>query len=473
MGRLAQALRAPAWIAGGALALWLWIGTGFANYDTLYALVWGQQLSRGQTPTYRLPIAPTPHPLAELVGLIVSPLGAAGAENVIVAIGYASLAGLGYVVYKLGAAWFSRAVGLLATALLITREPILSYGIRAYVDVPYVALVLAALLVETRRPRAGAPVLALLAIAGLLRPEAWLLSGAYWLYLAIVGGRSRGELARLVAIVVAAPILWALSDLLITGNPVWSLTKTRSTAATLQRVRGIGHVPVTGSRRIGEVLRPDGLIAAGLGGVLSLWLLRERAMLGFVVGVVAVVALAILASAGLPIDTRYVFLPAALLVIFAGAGVFGWQLLPRDDRWRRLWQLAALAIVAAIVAFIPSQRSRLDRTFDALGRQQRIQSDLVALVRTHSVSLGCGPVGVPNHAPIPLVALRLHAAPSNVVSEEVREISRGVYVDPADREVQTDYVLDPHDPHPIEPHVPRGFNLIARNASWRIYARCA
>ena len=61
--------------------------------------------------------------------------------------------------------------------------PIISYGVRAYVDVPYLLLVLCAVLLETRRRRAGAPVLALLALAGLLRPEAWVFSGLYWLYL--------------------------------------------------------------------------------------------------------------------------------------------------------------------------------------------------------------------------------------------------------------------------------------------------
>ena len=70
---------------------------------------------------------------------------------------------------------------------MLTRRPVLDFGARAYVDIPYLVLVLAALLVETRRPRAGAPVLALLALAGLIRPEAWLFSAAYvgWL---ILGG---------------------------------------------------------------------------------------------------------------------------------------------------------------------------------------------------------------------------------------------------------------------------------------------
>jgi len=42
-------VRAPLAIVVGAILLRLRIGIGFANYDTLYSLVWGQQLARGQT----------------------------------------------------------------------------------------------------------------------------------------------------------------------------------------------------------------------------------------------------------------------------------------------------------------------------------------------------------------------------------------------------------------------------------------
>ena len=34
------------------VALRLTLPFGFPNYDTLYSLVWGQQLARGQTPAY-------------------------------------------------------------------------------------------------------------------------------------------------------------------------------------------------------------------------------------------------------------------------------------------------------------------------------------------------------------------------------------------------------------------------------------
>ncbi len=74
--RLRRAVPALSAIPAGALLLWLIAGVGFVNYDTLYGLVWGQQLARGETPEYGLPIAPTPHPLVELIGIPLAPLGA-------------------------------------------------------------------------------------------------------------------------------------------------------------------------------------------------------------------------------------------------------------------------------------------------------------------------------------------------------------------------------------------------------------
>ena len=124
---------------------------------------------------------------------------------------FLALGALGWLVYALGAAWFGPWAGVLAAAIILTREPVLDFGARAYVDIPYLVLVLGALLVETRRPRAGAPVLALLAVAGLLRPEAWLFSAAYWLYLAWRGGRDRGALAPAGRrSPPRRPLLWAL-----------------------------------------------------------------------------------------------------------------------------------------------------------------------------------------------------------------------------------------------------------------------
>jgi hypothetical protein len=471
--RRLRILVGPTWIAVGALALWLWIGVGFVNYDTLYALVWGQQVGRGQLPDYHLSLAPTPHPLAELVGLVLSPLGPIASEHAVVALAYLALGSLGYVVFRLGQVWFSAPVGLLAAALLVTREPVLSYGIRGYVDVPYVVIVLTALLVETRRRHSGAPVLWLLALAGLLRPEAWLLAACYWVYLARADARGRDELVRLAVIVAVAPLVWAFSDLLVTGNPLWSLTKTRSTAVTLHRSTGLQNVPFTGSRRLGEILRPDGLFAAAIGGALSLCLLRDHARLGIAAGLVAVLALALLASVGLPIDTRYVLLPASLLAIFAGVGVFGWHSLSPDHPFRRRWQFLSLLAAIVIAALIPSQRLRLHHAFHALHSQQQVEHALIALVRTGAIEhIGCNPIAVTNHRPIPQLALLMRISPGALIDTQLRTIDSGTYIRPASSKDAQAYVLEPTEVSSAISPVPPGFSLAARNASWQVYRHC-
>jgi hypothetical protein len=497
-------------IAVGAVALRLITGVGFVNYDTLYALAWGGQLSRGVAPAYDIPIAPTPHPLLELLGLVLVPLGPHTAEVLTVALAFLALSGCGWVLYALGREWFGRAAGALAALLFLTRAEVLSYGVRSYVDLPYLLLALSALLVESRHRRAqqdgaggtrtgaGAPVLVLLAFAGLLRPEAWVFSGLYWLYL--VGlvpsraeltaggirklsavwagaranfgrGLQRREIVRLSAIAACAPVVWILSDLLITGNPLWSLTHTQQTAETLHRVTGIANVPEYIPRRIGQILRPPVLVGAALGGVLSLLYLRRRALLGAIVGVIAVLVFAFFASLGLTINTRYAFLTSAILCIFCGAGVFGWTHLPPGDPRRRWWLGAGAIVLVALVVSGRSQYNAAHRQLRTLAHQHSIERGLLALVSSGAINLRCGPVGVPNHAPVPLLALYLKTSPRNIVSLQSGHIHYGVYVDPADKQVEEDYVLDSHDP--VEPvSVPPGFTASATNRSWLVFQRC-
>ncbi len=420
-------------IVAGAVLLRLISGVGFANYDTLYALAWGGQLSRGVAPSYRVAIAPTPHPLIELFGVVLYPLGPRGVENVTVWLGFLALSACGWVVYRLGAEWFGRAAGALAALILLTRVPVLSYGVRAYVDIPYMLLVLAALLVESRHRRAGAPVLVLLALAGLLRPEAWAFSGLYWLYLmcwkpaadparidsAPVGrdrvGRDRGvsdrvgwdppprqKLAVLTLLALSAPLVWVLSDLAITGDPLWSLTNTRHTAQTLHRITGIGNVPEYIPRRIGEILRPPVLVGAALGGVLSLLWLRRRALVGAAAGVLAVLVFAAFATTGLPINTRYAFLAAAILSVFCGAGVFGWTCLEQADPRRRWWIAGGALVLVALLAYAPSQYHSAHRELDKLARQHSIENDLRRAGRQpHDHAASAGESGCPTTRPCP------------------------------------------------------------------------
>jgi hypothetical protein len=488
-------------VVPGAVLLRLLAGVGFANYDTLYALVWGQQLAGGHTPQYYIALAPTPHPLVEGLGFLLSPLGAAGMEGIVVWLGFLALAGCGWVVYRLGTLWFGRVAGVVAAVLLLTRVPVLSYGVRAYVDVPYLLLVLGALLVASSPPRerglegepergserggGGEPergagqgrspaiVLALLAFAGLLRPEAWVFSALYWLYLALAHRAPPRRLLGLAALAACAPLLWMLSDLLVTGDPLWSLANTRHTAHTLARTTGIANVPQYIPRRIGEILRPLLLVAAALGASFGLLWLRARVLVGAAACALAVGVFALFASFGLPINTRYAFLAASILCVFAAGGVFGWLRLPSGDPRRRPWAIAGVALLVLLLLTAPAQYRGADRELSNLRRQQRIQDELLTLVDRHAISLRCaGLVGVPNHRPIPLLALRLDASPARVLSAQVQPIVRGIYVDPATHGVETAYTLDPHDPHPLTAKVPAGFTPAGGDRSWLLFRRC-
>src|SRR5438552_16380219 len=106
MARARKAL--PTIVASGlvALAIFAWFGHAFLNYDTFYSLVWGDDLAHGRTPDYRVAVAPTPHPLAMLVGIPASLFGNGG-EGVMLAI---VVLGLGFLVvgiFRLGAELFS------------------------------------------------------------------------------------------------------------------------------------------------------------------------------------------------------------------------------------------------------------------------------------------------------------------------------------------------------------------------------
>ncbi len=508
-------LTPAAWVAAVAALLLLLFPLGFPNYDTIYALLWGREMAEGMSPDTGAALPPTPHPLAELFGLVASPLGD-GAIDLTMVIAYVSLGLVGYLVYRLGSLWFDRAIGAVAAAIILTRAPYLSNGLRAYVDIPYIALVLGALVIETRRPRAGWPVLTLLALAGLLRPEAWLFSLAYLAYLALdfeelfsrlraprrrreseAAGvpleradtqnaglirpafvRTRGTLAVLVVLALAAPIGWAVFDWTTAGSPTYSFTGTKDTVETLERQTGLVDLVLYGPRRLGEVLQWPGMVGAAGGIVLGLAFLRRRSEIGVAAAALALGAFAILAISGLAILPRYTMLAAAVLAVFAALGLLGWRLLEPGHRWRRPWQAFAALVALMFVAWAPNNPARsqydlLHQVDTDLTNQSEIESDLNDLADSGAFEPLCLPISVPNHRAVPRLAFDLEVRPSSIVSSsEQRQPRHGYFLKPASQKVIHNFILDPKDPSRFTSTVPPGFREVARNDSWILYRRC-
>jgi hypothetical protein len=473
-------LTPAAWVAGISAALLLVFPVGFPNYDTIYALVWGRELAHGVSPDYGAALPPTPHPLADLLGLVTTPIGD-GAITVTMIVAYVSLALCGYLVYRLGTIWFDRWIGIVAAAIVLTRAPFLSNGLRAYVDLPYIALCLGALTIEAKRPRAGWPVLTLLALAGLLRPEAWGFSIAYWLWLALDyqdglrwrRERSNRELAWLALLALAGLLLWVLFDAITTGEALYSLTGTQSTVETLDRKTGPVDLALYGPRALGEVLQWPGMVGALGGVVLGFAFLRRRSILGIAAAVLALAAFAFLGAAGLAIIARYTMLAAAILSIFVAAGLLGWRLLEPDHPWRRRWQIFAGLLLLMFVLWIPNQWD-LDSTVNTdLTNQGRIENDLTDLVDEGAFDPLCGEIAVPNHRAVPRLAFGLEIKPTQIVSASEEGIpDRGYLVAPASPFVTHNFILDPNDPTSFHLRVPSDYEEVARNESWRVYRRC-
>ncbi|HSS31874.1 MAG TPA: hypothetical protein VLL27_01175 [Solirubrobacterales bacterium] len=477
--RVSSWLKPAAWVAAVTAVLLLVFPVGFPNYDTIYALVWGRELAHGVSPDYGAALPPTPHPLTDLLGLVTTPLGD-GAITVTMIVAYASLGLIGWLVYRLGSTWFDRWIGAVAAVIVLTRAPYLSNGLRAYIDLPYIALCLGALLVEAKRPRAGWPVLALLIPAGLLRPEAWLFAGVYWLYLAfdwkpfrLRGERSPAQLAWLALLAAAGPILWVLFDAITTGEPLYSLTGTQETVDTLKRKTGPVDLVLYGPRALGEVLQWPGMVGAFGGVVLGFAFLRRRSGLGIAATVLALAAFALLGCAGLAIIARYTMLAAALLSIFAALALLGWRLLDRGHPWRRRWQLFAGLVLLMFVIWLPNQWD-LDSTVDTdLTNQARIENDLTDLVDAGAFEPLCGKIAVPNHRAVPRLAFGLEIKPTQIVSASEEKVPpHGYFVAPANEFVTHNFILDPNDPTDLHLEVPHGFEEVTRNESWIVYRRC-
>src|SRR3982075_4384305 len=181
----------------------------YPTYDSFYALLWGRDVLHLHLPDFRVYRGPTEHPLAIAFGTICSIFGEGGARLMV----FGSIASFVAVVagaYRLGRLCFSPLVGLVAALLVLSRFFEESLASQGYLDISYIALIVWAVVLEVEKPRRGAPVLVLLAAAGLLRPDAWLLSGLYWLW---CSWRAENR-TRLLYLAIAAigPLVWCGVD---------------------------------------------------------------------------------------------------------------------------------------------------------------------------------------------------------------------------------------------------------------------
>ncbi|HEX2087894.1 MAG TPA: hypothetical protein VHF89_19565 [Solirubrobacteraceae bacterium] len=386
---------AALFLAAAALAAVLAI-PAYSAYDSIWSLVWAQEIRRGELPSFDGYRAPTQHPLWVAVAVVLAEFGAP-ASRLLVGVTVAGWVALVLGSYRLAAAAMSPAAGWVAAALVASRLDYAFYAMRAYVDIPFLALVAWAAALEAERPRRGGAVWALIVLAGLLRPEAWLLGGLYVLWRAPTRGWP-GR-ARDAAVAAIAPAVWSASDWIVTGDPLYSLHYTTRSAEALGRRLPLAELPERTAHFMVVLTKPPVLLL-GLAGMMLAWrVLRPRARAGvpaFLV-VFGLATFLAVSARGFAVVDRYLLVSAFGVTMFAAFALGGWTSLPRG-RGRTAW-IAAAAVVAVAGAGWTASRFDWKHVVWQVRSRERVHDDLVRLLGHPRVVAAqrCGPVTVPNH----------------------------------------------------------------------------
>jgi len=328
------------------------------GYDAWAYTAWGQALARLERPLFDLG-ATTPKPLATLLALPVVPLPPERAFPLLVAVFAGVLAGALFSAARREAGVVVGIGALAALAFGVRLEPILWFG---HSDGITAALVVLGVALR------GRPRVAALVLAGLLRPEAWLLAGfaAAW--------EARGPLRRaafgLGALILPA-LLWLLLDLVVAGDAL--ATQNWREGREPVDYGSLGPLELAGRvwDRLTEAAHPVVVLVGVLGLAFHVWRSRGRDPLPAVAVVLWVGALAVERELGIELNARY-FLPVAALLAL-GCGLLAGTVLPERVRDRFPWPAAAaavaiLALAAATMGFGPArlEAARTDAVDEAL-----------------------------------------------------------------------------------------------------------
>jgi hypothetical protein len=476
------------WLALAALVLCTVAGfvvyPTFPNYDSYYSLLWGREVLHGVKPSFEAYRTPTEHPLAIAFGAVLALVGD-DADRIMVGATLASFVMLVAGMYRLALASFGMLVGLVAAALVCSRFDFPFLAARGYIDIPYLAFVVWAAALESEAHaeggsgrRRGTPVLALLTAAGLLRPEAWLLSGLYWLWCwPRASWRRRAGYAALTAI---GPVVWTAVDWLVTGDPKFSLTHTSGLAEELGRQAGLSDIP-SATVTFLKSLDKAPVFYAGLAGVAVAVVLAPR-RLGMPLTVLAVGlgTFVLVGLAGLSVIDRYLLVPSLMVMVFAAVTLGGWSMLVPGGRLRRLWALASLVLVVVGVVYTAGH-VKIGNFFTELRFRGDSHASLEALLRNPAVQAGlrCGPLSTPNHKLVPDSRWILKAGANDVVARsdprQRRRIRRGVAIYPTERQALLRQGFTAGDTSPADTanSLPLpGFHWVAATRHYGAYVRC-
>ncbi len=457
----------------------------YPTYDSFYALLWGRDLLHLHMPDFSVYRGPTEHPLAIVFGALCSIVGQSGARLVVLG-SIVSFVALVAGLYRLGRLCFGPVVGAFAGLLVLSRFFVENLAAQGYLDITYVALVVWATALEIERPRRGPLVFVLLAAAGLLRPDAWLLSGLYWLWCAWpADNRTRLRYLGLAAI---APVLWIGVDAVVTGNPLYSLHSTSGLAAELERTQGFSSVLSSTWNYAVRIDKLPVVLGSMAGALIAIWLTPRRVLMPLIVLASLLFVFVAEGAAGASVVDRYMVGSSVLMLVFCAVAVGGWSMLERKTTLRRVWMAGAALLLLYGAASAASTLS-LTSLRTTLADHENFHEGLAAALHNPAVATQlkrCPLLSLPNNKLIPDARWILDSTGQrNIVARseasadalkgahqlEDRILRGSVAVYPLGEAVFVEAIVDVGD-DPREQVPLKGFKLVYTSRYYAVYANC-
>jgi hypothetical protein len=341
----------------GALSLAVPAAMG---YDAWAWMVWGRELSHLDLATTG---GPSFKPLPVIVVAPLSVLGGAAPDVWLAGMRACAVASL-LLAYRLGTRLAGPAAGAVAAVGLALSADLYRTALLGSAEPALIALTLGAVdrHLDGRRDWA----LVLVAVSGLIRPEAWVVLAAYGVYVWLREPRLRTLVA---AAVLLPPALWLGLDWAGSGDPLHS-----SSTATEATEGSAAHASVPALevvRRAADAVIVPTLVLAAVG-LVEAARRRDRRVLAIAALAIAwIVVVAIMAEAGFTGTRRYLAAPAAAICVVSGVGL-AWLLSAARAGRTRVAAACAIAALSAAPAFV---RAREEGRTLSVARSQADQLD--------------------------------------------------------------------------------------------------
>ncbi|MFZ1926945.1 MAG: hypothetical protein WAU42_12475 [Solirubrobacteraceae bacterium] len=457
----------------------------YPTYDSFYALLWGRDLLHLHMPDFNVYRGPTEHPLAIAFGALCSIVGQSGARLVVLG-SIVSFVALVAGLYRLGRLCFGPIVGAFAGLLVLSRFFIENLAAQGYLDISYVALVVWATALEIERPRRGPLVFLLLAAAGLLRPDAWVLSGVYWLWCAYPADTKTR--LRYLALAAIAPLLWIGVDAVVTGDPLYSLHSTSGLASELERTQGFSSVLSSTWNYAVRIDKLPVVLGSIAGALIAIWLTPRRVLVPLVVLGTLLFVFVAEGAVGASVVDRYMIGSSVVMLVFCAVAVGGWSMLEPGTALRRLWLVAAALLVLYGAASAANTLS-LSSLRTTLADHENFHEGLASALHSPAVAAelkSCPLLSLPNNKLIPdarwildstgqrdIVARSEASADalkgSHQLEDRLRRGSVAVY--PLGEAVFVDAIVDVGD-DPRNQVPPASYKRLYTSRYYAVYANC-